>query len=195
MKLFTLSALAALLFSTLAFAQGPSSDAKPASHTSTVPSGTTVRDADGREINVGAGGGCTVTYEGRLRNHPQQPGVKICDKIKGCAVRSGGCHTLTIKGKLKADIDRSSTTVTSSGTGQGNPPSTEGADINVNGDNITVNANGTNTNVNTGSGAQGTTVNTGPGSSGSVNYSGGSGSSTTVNYGAGSGSWTSGPAQ
>lgn len=159
----------------------------PAAHTSTVPQNTRVVDADGREVNVGPGGGATVKHEGKLKNHPTEQGVKVCDKIVEVEVRSGGCTSLGLKGTMTCTVDRSGTTVTSEGTGQGNPPSTDGATVNVNGDNVTVNANGTNTTVNQNSGAQNTTVNTGSGSSGSVTYPGGQGYSGSVNFGAGSG--------
>lgn len=163
----------------------------PVAQSSQVPPNTTVRDANGKEINVGPGGKATLKHNGKLKNHPTEPGIKICDEILEVTVRSGGCESITLKGKMGCTIERSSTTVTSNG-GAGTPPSTDGADITVTGDNVTVNANGTNTNITTTSSAQGTTINTGSGSSGNVTYPG-SGYSGSINVGAGSGGWTMGP--
>lgn len=191
------AALSILLFALLPLApvaaQAPNASHTDAATSSTqVPAGTTVRDSDGREVNVGPTGTATIKHEGKLRNHPTEPGVKICDKIVGVTVGAGGTKTLTVKGVMTVDIDRRGVTVTSNG-GAGTPPSTDGATINVTGDDVTVNANGTNTTINQQSGASGTTVNTGPGSSGSITYPGGSGYQGSVNYGAGSGTWTMAP--
>jgi hypothetical protein len=184
------SVLSLALLAVAAAAQTTDSKQSPPVASSTVGQNTRVVDASGREVNVGPGGGATVRHEGKLKNHATEPGVKVCDKIVEVAVRSGGCTSLGVKGTMTCTIDRSGTTVTSEGTGQGNPPSTDGATVNVNGDNVTVNANGTNTTVNQNSGAQNTTVNAGSGSSGTVTYPGGQGYSGSVNVGAGAGGWS-----
>jgi hypothetical protein len=158
------------LFLAMPQASAVAQTARDANTASTqVPAGTTVRDSDGREVNVGQDGRATVKHEGKLKNHPTEPGVKVCDKIVGVSVGTGGCKNLTVKGTMTVDIDKRGVTVTSNG-GAGNPPSTDGAVINVTGDDVTVNANGTNTTVNQQSGSSGTTVNAGPGSSGSITY-------------------------
>lgn len=162
----------------------------PVTATSTVPQNTRVVDASGREVNVGPGGGATVAHEGKLKNHPTEPGVKVCEKIVGVSVRSGGCTSIDLKGSMTCTVDRSGTTVTSAGTGQGTPPSTDGATVNVNGDNVTVNANGTNTTVNQNSGAQNTTVNASAGSSGTITYPAAAGFSGSASIAPGAGGWT-----
>lgn len=157
--------------------------------TSQVGAGTTVRDSDGREVSVGPDGRANVQHEGKLKNHPTEPNVKVCDKIVAVTVAAGGCKTLTVKGQMNVEITRRGVTVTSNG-GAGTPPSTDGATINVDASDVTVNANGTNTTVNQQSGVQNTTVNANNGSSGSITYPQGSGYQGSVTTQPGAGGWT-----
>lgn len=154
--------------------------------------GEIVQDGSGREVSCGVGGNVRVSYRGKLRPHASKPGIQVCDEIVGAHVRSGGTKNLGVKGTMSVQVDATGATVTSSGTGQGTPPSTDGASIKVVGDGVTVNANGTNTSINCSNGAQGTTINTGAGSSGSISCPG-TGYNGSMNIGAGSGSWSLNP--
>lgn len=176
-------------FSLDAHAQTPANTVATTPASSQVGAGTTVRDSEGREVNVGPEGRVNVQHEGKLKNHPTEPNVKVCDKITGVTVGAGGCKTLTVKGKMDVEITRRGVTVTSNG-GAGNPPTTEGATINVDASDVTVNANGTGTTVNQQQGAQNTTVNANTGSSGTITYPQGSGYQGSVNFQAGAGNWS-----
>ena len=185
-----LSFLFALLPLSLSLAaQAPNASTHDAATSTTqVSGGTTVRDNEGREVNVGAGGHAQVQHEGKLKNHPTEPGIKICDKIVGVKVGAGGTQNLTVKGTMSVDVNRQGVTVTSNG-GAGTPASTDGATIDVNASNTTVNANGTNTTINQANGVNNTTVNANNGSSGTVTYSAAGGYQGSVNIQAGAGAW------